>query len=129
LKCLSLRQPYAELVAAGRKTIKTRTWNTNFKWKFLIHASKTIDEESCNILSIDSSKLIKGALIGLAFLYDVKKYDNEQDFVVDKNKHFSVNYSEPKYGFLLEDAKKFKKPIPVRGQLGFFEVNQVTINQ
>lgn len=129
MKCLSLRQPYAELVAAGRKTIETRTWNTNFRGKFLIHASKTIDEEGSNILSIDSSKLIKGALIGLAFLYDVKKYNNEQEYVVDKDKHFSVNFSEPKYGFLLEGAKKFKKPIPVRGQLGFFEVNQVTINQ
>jgi ASCH domain-containing protein len=44
LNCLSLRQPYAELVPAGRKTIEeTRTWKTNFRGKFLIHASKAID--------------------------------------------------------------------------------------
>lgn len=46
-----LRQPYAELVAVGRKTIETRTWNTNFRGKFIIHASKTIDKESSNILN------------------------------------------------------------------------------
>jgi ASC-1-like (ASCH) protein len=48
---LSLRQPYAELVAVGRKTIETRTWNTNFRGKFLIHASKTIDKEGSNIFN------------------------------------------------------------------------------
>jgi hypothetical protein len=125
LKCLSLKQPYAELVAAERKTIETRTWNTNFRGKFLIHASKTIDKESCNILNIDCSKLTKGAVIGLAFLYNVKKYNNEQDFVADKNKHFSV----PKYGFLLDGAKKLNKPVPIPGQLRFFEVNQVIMKK
>jgi hypothetical protein len=129
LKCLSLKQPYAELVAAGRKTIETRTWNTNFRGKFLIHASKTIDKESCSILNIDCSKLTKGAVIGLAFLYNVKKYNNEQDFVADKNKHFSVNFWEPKYGFLLDGAKKLNKPIPIPGQLLFFEVNQAIMKK
>ncbi|MDQ6866633.1 MAG: ASCH domain-containing protein [Thermoproteota archaeon] len=45
LKGLSLRQPYAELVVDGRKTIETRRWNTNFRGKFLIHASKSIDKQ------------------------------------------------------------------------------------
>ena len=116
-------------MAVGRKTIETRTWNTNFRGKFLIHASKTIDKESCNILNIDCSKLTKGAVIGLAFLYNVKKYNNEQDFVADKNKHFSINFWEPKYVFLLEGAKKLNKPIPIPGQLRFFDVNQVIMKK
>ena len=62
LKCLSLRQPYAELVTDGRKTIETRRWNTNFRGKFLIHASKAIDKESAILLDIDCSKLTTGAL-------------------------------------------------------------------
>jgi hypothetical protein len=129
LKCLSLRQPYAELVVAGRKTIETRTWKTNFRGKFLIHASMIIDKESSDVLTMDCSKLTKGAIIGLAFLYDVKRYSTKQDFVADKDKHFSSSYTEPKYGFLLKDARKFIKPIPIPGQLGFFEVNQVTMKE
>jgi hypothetical protein len=35
-------------------------------------------------------------------MYDVKKYTNEQRFIADKNKHFRVNFSEPKYGILLK---------------------------
>jgi hypothetical protein len=129
LKCLSLRQPYAELVVAGRKTIETRTWKTNFRGKFLVHASKVIDRESSDILNIDCSKLTRGAVIGLTFLYDVKKYSTKQDFIADKDKHFSSIFSEPKYGFLLKDARKFIKPIHIPVQLGFFEVNQVTMKE
>ena len=84
MKCLSLRQPYAELVATGRKTIETRKWNTNFRGKFLIHSSKTIDKEISILLNIDCSRLTKGAVIGVACLYDVKKYTNKEDFLADK---------------------------------------------
>jgi hypothetical protein len=92
---LSLRQPYAELVAAGRKTIETRKWNTNFRGKFLIHSSKTIDKEISTLLNIDCSRLTKGAVIGVACLYDVKKYTNKEDFLADKVAHLSDNFSNP----------------------------------
>ena len=127
MKCLSLRQPYAELVVAGRKTIETRTWKTNFRGKFLIHASKAIDKENCDMLNIDCGPLTRGMVVGLAFLCDVKRYATKQDFVADKDRHFSSSFSEPKYGFLLKDAKKLSKPILVAGHLGFFEVNQWTM--
>jgi hypothetical protein len=102
LKCLSLKQPYAEIAATGRKTIETRRWNTNFRGKFLIHCSKTIDKEISTLLNIDCSRLTKGAVIGVACLYDVKKYNNKEDFLAA---HLSDNFSNPKYGFLLKDAK------------------------
>jgi len=128
LKCLSLRQPYAELVAAGRKTIETRNWNTNFRGKFLIHSSKTIDNETSTSLNIDCSRLTKGAVIGVACLYDVKKYTNKEDFLADKVAHLSDNFSNPKYGFLLKDAKKLNKPIPLIGRLGFFNISHAQFN-
>ena len=35
-KCLSLREPYAELIiVSGRKTIELRKWNTRFRGEFL----------------------------------------------------------------------------------------------
>ena len=41
-KCLSLKQPYADLVVSGKKTIELRTWNTKFRGEFLVHASKKV---------------------------------------------------------------------------------------
>lgn len=89
MKCLSLRQPYAELLVAGKKTIELRKWNTNFRGKFLIHASKNVNKERCKSLGIDYSKLNTGAIIGRAVLYDVNKYDNKAQFMRDRNKNYA----------------------------------------
>ena len=75
MKCLSLKQPFADLLAFGEKTIELRKWNTKFRGKFLVHASKNIDKEACERLDIDIDNLRKGVIIGSAFLYDVKQYN------------------------------------------------------
>lgn len=36
MKVLSIRQPYAWLIAIGCKTIENRTWNRKFRGRFLI---------------------------------------------------------------------------------------------
>ena len=123
MKCLSLKQPYAELLVSGKKTIEVRTWNTKFRGQFLVHASKKINEEACKRLKIDQAKLVTGAIIGKANLYDVISYGSKNSFVKDKNKHFAgSNYDKPKYGFLVNQAKRFDILIPIRGKLGFFNV-------
>ena len=124
MKCLSLKQPYAELLVSGKKTIEVRKWNTKFRGRFLVHASKSIDEEACKRLKIDQSKLVTGAIVGKANLYDVVSYQSKKSFLKDKNKHFaSSNYDNPKYGFLVNQTNRFEIPIPIRGKLGFFNVD------
>jgi len=34
MKCLSLKQPFADLLALGEKTIELRKWNTKFREEF-----------------------------------------------------------------------------------------------
>ena len=61
--------------------------------------------------------------IGKANLYNVISYGSKNSFVKDENKHFAgSNYDKPKYGFLVNQAKRFDVPIPIRGKLGFFDV-------
>ena len=127
MKCLSLKQPYADLLAFGEKTIELRKWNTRFRGEFLIHASKNIDIQACERLDIDIDKLTIGAIIGSAFLYDFKEYSNQEEFNKDKRKHFSIvtkYFDGYKYGFLIRNARLFKKSIPYRGKLRFFEVDK-----
>jgi len=56
MKCLSLKQFFADLLAHGEKTIELRKWNTSFIGEFLIHASKTIDTDDCERLDMCISK-------------------------------------------------------------------------
>lgn len=41
MKALSVKQPWANLIASGKKTIETRTWTTTYRGPLLIVASKT----------------------------------------------------------------------------------------
>jgi hypothetical protein len=129
MKCLSLRQPYAELLVSGKKTIELRKWNTNFRGKFLIHASKNMNKEKCKSLGIDYTKLGIEMIIGRAILYDVKKYDNKTEFMKDKNRHYADAsiFDSYMYGFKIKNAQRLRHPIPFSGKLGFFEVNQSII--
>ena len=40
MKALSIKQPWANLIAAGKKTIERRTWTTSYRGPLLIISSK-----------------------------------------------------------------------------------------
>ena len=117
MKALSLKQPFAELIVSGKKTIELRNWNTKFRGKFLIHASKIPDSKSMKEFGFD--KLPVGVIVGEAELIEVKKYENDLEHKKDKSKHLA-NSLWGKYGFILKNVKKIK-PIEAKGKLGFWE--------
>jgi hypothetical protein len=78
------------LLASGKKTIEIRKWNTRYRGKFLIHASKNTNNEACSVLRINDKLLVKGAIIGEAFLYDVKSYSTFDKFERDRDRHLSI---------------------------------------
>lgn len=43
MKALSVRQPWASLIASGRKTLEVRSWSTSHRGELLIVASKAAD--------------------------------------------------------------------------------------
>lgn len=122
-KCLSVSQPFAELIIKGKKTIELRSWNTSFRGEFLVHAPLKIRTSDCKRLGINPSMLTKGAIVGKANLYDVKLYKTKKEWQADQKYHFAdCKFSCSRYGFLLKSAKSFAIPIPYKGRLGFFDV-------
>ena len=122
MKCLSVSQPFADLIISREKSIELRNWNTNFRGEFLIHAPLKIRMEDSKRLKINK-KFVTGAIIGKAQLYDVKKYDSIKEIKSDKKFHLSSKKFQSKtFGFMLKNAKPFRIPIPWKGQLGFFDV-------
>ena len=122
MKCLSISQPFADLIVSGKKTIELRKWNTNFRGEFLIHAPIKIKIEDCKRLKI-TKKLVTGAIIGKADLYDVKKYNSSKEVKNDQKFHFaSKNFQDKTFGFKIKNVKPLRIPIPWKGQLGFFDV-------
>ncbi|MFY9300086.1 MAG: ASCH domain-containing protein [Candidatus Nitrosotenuis sp.] len=123
-KCLSVSQPFAELIVSGKKTIELRSWDTRYRGEFLVHSPLKIRSEDCKRLGINEGSLAVGAIVGKAVIYDVKIYKNQRDWHADQKYHLAgPEFSSSKYGFLLKNAKKFSAPIPHKGKLGFFDVD------
>ncbi|QLH07567.1 ASCH domain-containing protein [Nitrosopumilus ureiphilus] len=123
MKCLSVSQPFADLIISGKKTIELRKWNTNFRGEFLIHAPLKIRIEDCKRLKMNK-KFVTGAIVGKAEIYDVKKYSSIKEVKIDQKLYLaSKNFHDRTFGFRLKNAKSLRIPIPWKGQLGFFDVN------
>ncbi len=119
MKVLSLKQPFAELILAGKKKIELRKWNTKFRGEFLIHASKTPDSNAMKRFGFDN--LPCGFILGKVNLVEVKHYENAEEHSKDKELHLA-NDSWGDYGFVLENPVRIT-PIPAHGKLGFWEFN------
>lgn len=122
MKCLSVSQPFTDLIMSGKKTIELRKWNTNFRGEFLVHSPLKIRINDYKRLKI-SKKLVVGAIIGKVEIIDVKKYNSKSEIKADFKKHLaSTDFFDRKYGFVLKNPRSFRIPIPCKGKLGFFDV-------
>ncbi len=125
MKALSLTQPMAWAVVAAGKDIENRSWDTKFRGRFYIHASKGFNQKHYNwiweregILGLTlpaPADFIHGAIIGEAELVGVC------------TGHSGSSWFMGPYGFMLKNAKEYEHPIYCRGQLGFFEVERTMI--
>lgn len=120
MKALSIQQPWAWLLVHGHKDVENRDWPTKVRGRVLIHASKKIDLDGYAFLArhfpdlyveVPGPKQIEvGGIVGEAQITDCVRQSASPWF-------FGA------YGFVLANAKPLPFA-PVRGQLGFFEVER-----
>jgi hypothetical protein len=124
MKCLSVSQPYADLIVQGKKIIELRTWNTKYRGEFLVHAPDKIKKDVCEKLGIDITRIRTGVIIGKVEIYHVKIYKSVYELKSDYKKHFATEeFLQHRYGFLLKKPHELRIPIPYKGSLGFFNVD------
>jgi hypothetical protein len=134
LYALSVKQPWATLLATGVKTVEVRTWSTARRGPLLIHASKVPDERPEAWAWITTPRLIEGAkllggIVGVAELVDCVAYTTAAKFEADRGRHLNAPgwfVESGLYGF----AFRGLRPIPFVACLGstsFFEVEGVKL--
>lgn len=123
MKALSMKQPVPELILQGKKTIELRHWNTQFRGEFFLHAS--MNELNSFGFSHEELKILPhGFLVGTANLVNVIGIPTLDEFKALHNKHLANDswfIPEKTFGFVLENPYRLEKPIPMKGQLQFFE--------
>lgn len=90
---LSLKQPWAALLAAGRKTIEVRRWPTARRGRILIHAARVSDPrpEVWNLVPTDLLHAARqvGGIIGEGELMECRTYHDRPSFAVDQPQHWN----------------------------------------
>ena len=125
MKVITIKQPWATLIAEGLKEYEFRTWNTKYRGNILIHAGKNIDKKAVERFKNYNLEYPTGCIIAKAKLTDsVHVDDNFISKVGPTNPLVYKGIMERKdwkgYGFKLEEIQKIK-PIYVKGKLSLWE--------
>ncbi len=123
MKVLSIKQPWATLIVEGYKCFEFRSWKTNFRGKFLIHASKGIENENMDRFRCLNLEYPTGCIIGSAEITDCIKVEKEFEnrLIVENELIYGATRGRGGYALKLEKIKKLEKPIPAIGSLGFWD--------
>ena len=85
MKALSIRQPWAEMIVTGKKSIEIRSWRPvrmELPQKILIHAGKKVDRGAFSTAGVGQS-LAKGAVIGEVMMVGIRKYEVVDQWIED----------------------------------------------
>lgn len=137
MKALSIRQPWAYLIAAGYKDFENRTWHTKYEGRIYIHAGKKnaseIDRKSAlqtwasHVVNTDIDITESDVEKFTASIHNLQQHGaliGEVDIASCVHDSDSPWFTGP-HGFVLRNPEIYQVPIPMAGRLGFFDVGRL----
>jgi hypothetical protein len=103
MKALSIKQPWANLIACGQKTIETRLWGTDYRGPLLIVSSRRPKIEPA------------GCALAIAELVECRP------MTLADEKAALCEVSEKAVAWVFRNIRPLK-PFPVNGRLGIFDI-------
>ena len=125
MKVITIKQPFATLIAEGLKEYEFRTWKTSYRGEILIHAGKGFDKKAMERFKYLNLEYPSGCIIAKATITDCvyvddtlkeelqKKDDKVYYGVINKDSNWDG------YGFKLENIEKIS-PIEIKGKLSLW---------
>lgn len=120
MRILTLRQPWASLVAIGEKTVENRRWATSYRGPIAIHAGEAWDpaatgdplvDETLTEHGLTRADLPRGAVIAVAELVDV--HQSAGLCCVPWGHH-----ADGHQHLLLDHIRQLREPVKMTGRLG-----------
>lgn len=138
MKVITLWQPWATLLAAGKKKCETRSWKTNYRGEILIHAGKKNVLYGARLMPSGAwgkakASLIEfanrgdlfptGAIIGKADLVNCILIDEQMSALIKEqnpDEYIFGDFTPGRYAWVMENAVLFEEPIPASGKQGLW---------
>lgn len=124
MKVLTLKQPWATLVAEGIKKYEFRSWKTKYRGKILIHAGAGIDKEAMRQYENMDLKFPSRKIVAIAEIIDCLELNEQlnKNIIVENNIAYGTKVRTG-YAWKLENIKKINYNHEVNGQLGLWNIN------
>lgn len=133
MKALSMTQPWAQALFLNLKHFETRSWSINYRGPLLIHAAKGFPKYAREFAATErtlgrgNARLALGAIIGKANLVKIWRIE-ELIGQLSGLEHLYGDYSPGRYAWEFTTPLLLVEPIPYRGALGLFNIDESTIN-
>lgn len=122
MRALTVRQPYAHLIATGQKRIETRSWPTHHRGALAIHAALGAWPHPTGGGLTD---LPRGAVVAVCTLETVIRFPARRaELRALVRRHSGAPremeygyFGAGRYGWVLRDARPLAVPVPARGRL------------
>jgi hypothetical protein len=125
--CLSIRQPWAELILSKRKRVELRKWSTRHRGWTWLHTGKTVDEAACATFGISS--VFTGGVVGVFRLRDVVSLDIER-WEAWRPAHLDAGgYMLDAFGWVIAQVARLKQPIVALGSTGLFQLESSVVEK
>ncbi len=121
IKVLTLKQPWATLVAEGIKKYEFRSWKTNYRGRILIHAGAGIDKKDMAKFKDLNLEFPSKRIIAEVEIEDCLLLDEElnKKIINENNIAYGSKYRTG-YAWKLKNAKKVKSNKVINGKLGLW---------
>jgi hypothetical protein len=125
--CLSIRQPWAELILRQRKTVELRQWSTRHRGWTWLHTGKSLDEIACQRFGMSS--LFTGGFVGAFRLRDVVGLDVER-WEAWRSAHLDSGPYQPNFfGWVIGQVVRLQRSISASGNRGLYQPESSTLKQ
>lgn len=128
MKVLTLKEPWASLIAYGHKRIETRSWKVNYRGTILVHAgsgSATPSRISEVSKLVTIPRPMHGNIIAKVEIVDCVEITEEyanQVRQVDPVSYSCGDFTPGRYAWILRNPQ-IVNPIPIPGKLGLWNYN------
>ena len=121
MKVITLKQPWATLVAEGIKEYEFRSWKTNYRGKLLIHAGAGIDKEEMKKFEHLNLEYPSKRIIAEVELVDCLFLDESLNKkIIEENNIAYGSKVRTGYAWKLKNAKKINLDKEINGKLGLW---------
>ena len=128
-RVITLKQPWASLVANGLKIYEFRKMNYSYRGKILIHAGKGIDKEAMSRVKEYNLDYPQSKILAEVEMVDCIKIDKKFNNMVNKlNPSIYENKIRTGYAWKLDNIKKLKLNKAINGKQGIWYIDLEELN-